>query len=542
MSSLSTADLSDNELVRKTRSGDKEAYGELVTRYQGHVYGLTYSLVNNWADAQDITQETFIRAYCNLDQLRDPAQFAAWLRRVTFSVAMNWLKAFRPRLFEQLDSLEDIDSLGIPDFAPDPSEVVEKRELADAVLRAVASLPPKYRIPLTMFHLDGLSYQKVAEFLDIPLGTAKALIHRARQKLIPALSAYAVEYGIGSMVQEVFNEYKLPPEFARKVLEGVEKLRWGQGRECTFIGALTVAMRAIGEEVTYDYLMGVSGAAFRLQFHQPNWDNSSADVLSGFDHAVSALEALGYSADWHRADEDELESVEKTREAIIRSIDKGYPVVAQNLLVAMDWGIITGYQEGGKEFLGRTYWDQKEGYSQAENWPWCVLIFGEKGKPLDRRESLLRSLEIAVELATTERFGNYTSGFAAYEQWSEDLIDDSKFEKKQLRGMACCNGWCYFSLEDARRAAARYLRDSAEELDTGSAIHLSKTADLYEDVLAKLEEGRKYVFDLGRWENGEPWTQEIRQAQSAVLKEALALERKAIDELKAVLKTAGRRD
>ena len=89
---------------------------------------VTYSFVNKWDDAQDIAQEAFIRAYCHLDQLRDPARFAAWLRRVTFSVAMNWLKAFRPGLFERLGSPEDLDSLNIPDFAPSPDEVVEKRK------------------------------------------------------------------------------------------------------------------------------------------------------------------------------------------------------------------------------------------------------------------------------------------------------------------------------------------------------------------------------------------------------------------------------
>ena len=216
MDSINRPNISDSELVRMTQSGDREAYGELIVRYQGHVYGLAYSFINNWIDAQDIAQETFIRAYCNLDQLRDPARFAAWLRRVTFSVAMNWLKAFRPGLFEQLGTLEDLDSLNIPDFAPSPSEVAEKRELAAAVLKAIASLPPKYRVPLTMFHLDGLSYQKVADFLDIPIGTTKSLIHRARKMLKPALSAYVMEE-VNSMVQEVFNEHKLPPEFSRDV-------------------------------------------------------------------------------------------------------------------------------------------------------------------------------------------------------------------------------------------------------------------------------------------------------------------------------------
>ena len=136
MASEERAETSCGDLVRRTLAGDKEAYGELVARYQGHVYGLAYSLVGDWASAQDVAQETFIRAYCNLDQLREPEKFPAWLRRVTFGVAMNWLKTFRPGLFKHLDGKVDLDSLEVPDFRPGPAEITEKRELAEAVLKA----------------------------------------------------------------------------------------------------------------------------------------------------------------------------------------------------------------------------------------------------------------------------------------------------------------------------------------------------------------------------------------------------------------------
>ncbi|KKL28444.1 hypothetical protein LCGC14_2375080, partial [marine sediment metagenome] len=207
-------DTTDAHLVTAVLEGDHAAYKELVARYQGHVYGLAYSLIGNWTDAQDVTQETFIRAYSNLDQLRDAGRFAAWLRRVAFSVAMNWMKAFRPKIWQQLDGL-DLDRLEI-DFQPGPPEVLARRELADAVLAAIASLPPKYRVPLTMFHLDGLSYKKVADFLDIPLGAVKGLIHRARKQLKAALPA-AIAGKMAPTVQEVFNEHKLPPAFSRDV-------------------------------------------------------------------------------------------------------------------------------------------------------------------------------------------------------------------------------------------------------------------------------------------------------------------------------------
>ena len=123
----------DAELVMAVRGGRPQAYEVLVARYQGHVYGLAYSMSENWAEAQDIAQEAFVRAYVNLDQLKDPQRFAAWLRRVTFSVTMNWLRTYRPQLFERLDGRVDLESLEIPDFQPGPPEVVEKRELTQVL-------------------------------------------------------------------------------------------------------------------------------------------------------------------------------------------------------------------------------------------------------------------------------------------------------------------------------------------------------------------------------------------------------------------------
>lgn len=254
--------LRNEELVRRTSAGDKEAFGELVTRFQGHVYGLAYSLVDNWAEAQDIAQETFIRTYANIDQLKNPERFPAWLRRITFSVSMNWIKSYRPKLYELIDGKVDLDKLEIPDFKPNPYKIAEKRELAQAVLGAIDSLPSKYKVPLTMFHLNGLSYNKVADFLDIPLNTAKSLIYRARQILKETLIAY-VDEDVSPMVQEVLNEHKLPVGFSRKVLDNIPEIRFDKWR-CTFAGAMKACMDYLDDPVTYDYIMGVSGAAFKI--------------------------------------------------------------------------------------------------------------------------------------------------------------------------------------------------------------------------------------------------------------------------------------
>ena len=139
--------------------------------------------------------------------------------------------------------------------------------------RPIGSLPPKYRVPLTMFHLDGLSYGKVATFLDIPLGTAKSLIHRARAKLKDALTPYLTEE-IMPAVQEVFDEHKLRPEFAERVLQASALATYPpeyrvQIENTPIPGVLRALMEFIGEDFGYSLSEGAgsvwrSNAAFEL--------------------------------------------------------------------------------------------------------------------------------------------------------------------------------------------------------------------------------------------------------------------------------------
>jgi RNA polymerase sigma-70 factor (ECF subfamily) len=257
----------DGSLVRRVVTvGDTAAYGQLVERYQGHVYGLAFSILGNWVDAQDVAQDAFIRAYVNLASLDNPDKFASWLRRVAFSTCMDFVRQHRPGLFQQMGSPADVDQLQVADAGPPPPELLQQAEAADAVLRAVAALPAKYRIPLTMFHLNGLSYQKVAEFLDVPLGTAKSLIHHAKQLLKPALAAYAPE--VGQMIEEVFREHKLRPSFNDRVEQMIKASAHGDlptiralaGEDAELVNAAVPTWHngsALGKAVTGNHVQAV---------------------------------------------------------------------------------------------------------------------------------------------------------------------------------------------------------------------------------------------------------------------------------------------
>jgi RNA polymerase sigma-70 factor (ECF subfamily) len=183
----------DADLVRMARAGNRDAYGELIRRYQHQICGLACTLLDDRFEAEDVTQEAFLRAWLNLDLLSDPAKFAPWLRRIVFGVSIDWLRVFRPDLYRLSDGKTELEIIVQPARTESALATLEAIELRQRIWDAVARLPPKYRLPLTLFHFDGLSHSKVAEALGVPASTVRSLVTRARQKLQPMLASYAGE-------------------------------------------------------------------------------------------------------------------------------------------------------------------------------------------------------------------------------------------------------------------------------------------------------------------------------------------------------------
>ncbi|KPK79527.1 MAG: hypothetical protein AMJ81_13085 [Phycisphaerae bacterium SM23_33] len=180
--------LTDAQLVGRVLSGDTQAFGSLVARYEGLVAAVCRGLIDDDHEALDAAQDAFVRAHLNLGQLRDPGRLAGWLRRVAYSVCMNRLKgrgggavAITP---EQLDAMQ------LPDAAPGPAQQAEARELAQAVLASIARLPEKYREPIRMFYRDGASGAEIADRLGLRAGAVRTRLSRGRDLLRPALAKY----------------------------------------------------------------------------------------------------------------------------------------------------------------------------------------------------------------------------------------------------------------------------------------------------------------------------------------------------------------
>lgn len=212
---------SDAELVAGARAGDAAAFGTLVRRYQSAVYRLAYGMVGDWATAQDLTQDAFIRAYQKLDTIEDPARFGGWLRRIAFRLGLSHLAAAR----RDLRDLQDVEDLPELLAEPDAVEALEAREVGTALLEAIRELPARYRVPLALQHVEGLSQERIAGFLGVPIGTIKSLVSRARRLLRVELEPL-IEGDI-PVVDDVFRSNPLPDDFAEVLTTAIETARRG---------------------------------------------------------------------------------------------------------------------------------------------------------------------------------------------------------------------------------------------------------------------------------------------------------------------------
>jgi RNA polymerase sigma factor (sigma-70 family) len=209
---------SDAELVNSARSGNRQAFGDLVGRYQRQIYGLACILLGDRSEAEDITQEAFLRAWLNFDLLSDPGKFGPWIRRIVFGVSIDWLRAFRPDLFRLADHETELTLFATTARTQSALQAMENIELQQKVWQAISTLPPRYRVPLTMFHMDGLSHRKVAEAIGVTEGSARSLVTRARQRLEPLLFEYAAE--VLPALQDVLKEQNLKRDTMLHIVDG----------------------------------------------------------------------------------------------------------------------------------------------------------------------------------------------------------------------------------------------------------------------------------------------------------------------------------
>ena len=169
----------DRDLILRARRGDAEAFGELVTRYQGSVFNVCYRMTNERREAEDLAQETFLRAHSRLDTFDIQREFGPWIRRVAANLCLNRLEAQRPT--GELDEERDADESQSPEAA------LEVRERSEQIRGALASLPAQYRLVIELRHYQELSYHEIAAEPNLPLSGVKSHLFRARKLLAERL-------------------------------------------------------------------------------------------------------------------------------------------------------------------------------------------------------------------------------------------------------------------------------------------------------------------------------------------------------------------
>lgn len=166
----------DLPLVDRARRGDMDAFGDLVARHQAGLVRFLTHMVSNGADAEDVAQDTLLRAYRALKDFRGQSAFRTWLYQIGANAARTHLDRRRQRQ-EQPDSDEDARAVASP-------ERIEDRVIAhDQLRRALAQLPDDWREAVLLRDIEGLEYREIAETLGIPIGTVESRIFRGRQKL-----------------------------------------------------------------------------------------------------------------------------------------------------------------------------------------------------------------------------------------------------------------------------------------------------------------------------------------------------------------------
>lgn len=182
---MSEAD-ADLELVRRVQGGQKNAFDPLVRKYQHKVFAIISRYVHNHAEAQDVAQDTFLRAYRALANFRGDSAFYTWLYTIATNTAKNHLVAMgrRPPSDDiQIDDAAQFESaMRLRDPAT-PERELMRQEIERAVTTAVARLPEELRRAITMREVDGLSYEEIAQAMDCPIGTVRSRIFRARDAI-----------------------------------------------------------------------------------------------------------------------------------------------------------------------------------------------------------------------------------------------------------------------------------------------------------------------------------------------------------------------
>ena len=176
----------DSTIIQQALKGDQEAYSQLLTKYRGAIYSLIHKMIPDKDEAEDLVQETFIKAFAALHSFNEEYAFSTWIFKIASNNCIDFLRKRRLQTFsinKPTESKNGAVSKDFPDPFINPEMQLMESEKRSIIDSAIKSLPKKYRSAIIMRHKEEKSYEEISKALGIPLGTVKARIFRAREKL-----------------------------------------------------------------------------------------------------------------------------------------------------------------------------------------------------------------------------------------------------------------------------------------------------------------------------------------------------------------------
>lgn len=182
------------KLVRRCLSGEKEAIEEFVNLFQKPIYNLAYRLCGDRDDAEDIAQESLIRALENLGSFKGESSLYTWLYRITTNIFYDYTRKRKELPYEQFlygnEKEDELREWEIPDEETSVEKEAERKDIQEIVQREISKIPSYYRTVLVLYDIEGFTYEEICEILRKPLGTVKSRLNRARQLLKQRLEQY----------------------------------------------------------------------------------------------------------------------------------------------------------------------------------------------------------------------------------------------------------------------------------------------------------------------------------------------------------------
>lgn len=186
---------SDHALIEATRNGDEDAFAEIMARYRGSITNYLYRFLNDYEEAVDLAQETFVRVYFAIDRYHTQFAFSTYIYRIATNLAISEIRRRKRRRLFSLTGLFQGEDDQTVEFQPTDKKALQDETLVEdeqsrIIAKAIAALPEKYRVPIILRDVEGKTYDEVAEIMELGLGTTKSRISRGRGLLKEKLRQY----------------------------------------------------------------------------------------------------------------------------------------------------------------------------------------------------------------------------------------------------------------------------------------------------------------------------------------------------------------